>query len=139
MILSQSTHSTSASRVPHKGVRDFQAMNRRFSQKLYCKDQQWSNNNSALLDTIRAPTPTGMSPLEMAWDLEPTHTPPLLSVTSRKLPHALETKSCWTAHLILQRKGNADNTTFICDSSTSRLPQRGEPNHSERGDGTLFH
>jgi len=126
MILSQSTPSTSVSRVPHKTVRDFQAMKRRFSQKLYCKDQHRSNNISALLDTIRAPTPTGMPPLEMAWDLEPTHTLPVLSVTSRKLPHALETKPCWTApeteHLILQKKGDANNTTFICDSSTSRLP-----------------
>jgi len=97
MILSQSTYSTSVSQVPHKGVHDSQARDSQFLQELYCKDQNRSNNYSAIVETTRSSTHPGIPLLEMAWDLEPAPTPsptPPPPVTSRMLPHALQAKSC---------------------------------------------
>jgi len=55
----------------------------------------------------------------MAWDIEPTPSTSTATVTSRILPHALESKSCWTApeteRIILSQQGDMDNSTcYLC-------------------------
>jgi len=106
MTLSQSTHLNIVFRVPYKKMHDSQTSNSRLSLELYCKDQYRSNNNSALSDDTRSPTPTGMPPLEMVWDTE------LICTT---LPEILLHQTSWitkeTEALIIHYRGDEDCTT----------------------------
>jgi len=110
MILSQSTRSQAVSRVPYKKTPDSQTSNSRSSLELCCKDQTRSNNDSTLLADTRSPSPTGMPPLEMAWDLEPT-----TSSSQHNLPPEMEQTACWmtteTEQQIVQYRGGEDKVT----------------------------
>jgi len=110
MILSQSTRSHVVSRVPYKKICDSQTGYSRLLPELCCKGQLRSNNDSTLLTGTRSPSSTGMPSLEMAWDPEPT----LPTQTSRTLPPALESKTCWattaTEKEILHHRGDENNT-----------------------------
>jgi len=122
MILSQSTRSNVVSRVLYKKMCGSQTSNSRLSPELCCKDQSRSNNNSALLDSTRSPTSTGMPPLEMAWDTEPPNQP------SRALPNILRDQTCWitteTETLIAYHRGDEDSTTCRLCQQHFTTPRR---------------
>jgi len=72
----------------------------------------------------------------MAWDLEPTPSTSTLAITNRQLPHALESKSYWTApeteRIISQQRGDIDNITcHLCQQhfTTSRRLRVHTPQH----------
>jgi len=106
MSLSQPTRTSTVIRVPYKEMNDSQTSNSRLSSELCCKDQIWSNNNSALVDTTRS-----------------THSDelPLMGVVTQDesqtaaLPTILLKKSNWvtdkTETLIKDNRGDDNCTT----------------------------